>query len=210
VICYRFASFATPLRTVPAGQAARFNRGDEDDPTQYLSMHPLGPHAELMRNADLRTPEQVRAVRTRTWALELPLEGLSEIGFDTAREFGIGPHDLVADDRNACQELAARLRGRVPGIIVPSAALPGTRNVVLFGTRVAAPYLTTPVSVIDIPSSITAQDARPPTSLLDVVRFVGDPHPALDAWERGTGFSFTEPDWALAREQASVTDLSEV
>ena len=53
MICYRFASFATPLRTVPASQPARFNRGDEGDPTQYLSMHPLGPLAELMRNAEL-------------------------------------------------------------------------------------------------------------------------------------------------------------
>jgi hypothetical protein len=201
VICYRFASFATPLRTVPASQAARFNRGDEGDPTQYLSMHPLGPFAELMRNADLRTPEQVRAVRTRTWALEVPIEDLTEISFDTADEFGIGAENLVADDRETCQELATRVRGRLAGIIVPSAALPGTRNVILFGPRVAAPYLTTPVSAIDIPASVTAQDARPLTSLLDIVRFVGNPHPALDAWLQGTRFTFTEPEWALIREQ---------
>jgi hypothetical protein len=196
VICYRFVSYATPLRTVPARQPARFNRGDEDDPTQYLSLHPLGPLAELMRNADLRTPEQIRAVRTRTWALDVPLDDLPEITFDTAHQFGIGAKDLVADDRSACQRLAAELRGQVPGIIVPSAALPGTRNVILFGPRVATPYLTALVSAIDIPASITAQDARPLISLLDIVRFIGDAHPALDAWQHGTALSFTEPDWA--------------
>lgn len=200
MICYRFASFATPLRTVPARQPARFNHGDEDDPTQYLSLHPLGPLAELMRNADLRTPEQIRAVQTRTWALDVPLDDLTEITLDTAREFGIAAEDLVADDRTACRELAVRLRGQVPGIIVPSAALPGTRNLILFGPRVAAPYLTTPVSAIDVPASITAQDGRSLISLLDTVRFVGDPHPALDAWRSGTIFSFTEPDWALTLE----------
>ncbi len=203
MICYRFASFATPLRAIPAGRPGRFNRGDEDDPTQYLSLHPLGPLAELMRNADLRTPEQVRAVRARTWALEVPVDDLTEIGFDTAHEFGIDARDLVADDRSACQELAERLRSQLPGVVVPSAALPGTRNVVLFGSRVAAPYLTTPFSAIDIPASITAHDARPPVSLLDIVRFVGEAHPALASWERAVAFSFVEPDWSLTREHAT-------
>jgi len=200
VICYCFASYATPLRTVPAGRPARFNRGDEVEPTQYLALHPLGPLAELMRNADLRAPQQVRAIQTRTWALEVPLDELVEISFDTAGDFGIGAEDLVADDRSVCQQLAAQLRGQVQGIIVPSAALPGTRNVILFGPRIPAPYLTTAVSAIDIPASITGQDARPLISLLDVVRFVGDVHRALDAWQQGRAFAFTEPDGELTRE----------
>jgi RES domain-containing protein len=150
VICYRFAAFATPLRTVPASQPGRFNAGTESDPTQYLSLHPLGPLAELMRNADLRTPEQIRAVRMRTWALNAPIDDLPEITFDTAELYGISASELVGDDRQACQELAARLRANTDGLIVPSAALPGTRNAVLFGARVAAPYLTTPVSTLEI------------------------------------------------------------
>jgi hypothetical protein len=186
---------------VPAAQPARFNRGDEDDPTHYLSLHPLGPHAELMRNSDLRTPERVRAARMRTWALEVPLDDLPEVSFDTADRFGITAEELVADDRSACQRLAARLRGQSSGLLVPSAALPGTRNVILFGSRVAAPYLTVPVSTLDIPSSVTSEAGRPLVSLLDVVRFTGDVHPALDAWQQGTVFTFVEPDWGLTREQ---------
>jgi hypothetical protein len=201
VICYRFAAYATPLRTVPAAQPGRFNHGDEDDPTQYLSLHPLGPHAELMRNSDLRTPERLRAVRMRTWALDVPLDNLLEITFDTADRFDITAEDLVADDRSACQRLAAQLRGQLPGLIVPSAALPGTQNVTLFGPRVAAPYLTVPVSTLDIPSSITAEAGQPLVSLLDIVRFTGDLHPALDAWQQGTTFAFVEPDWSSTREQ---------
>jgi hypothetical protein len=203
VVCYRFASYATPLRTVPAALPARYSRGDELEPTQYLALHPLGPLAELMRNAELRTPEQIRAVRTRTWALEVPLGDLSEITFDTANRFGISADDLVADDRTACQQLAAELRGQVPGIVVPSAALPATRNVVLFGRRVAAPYLTEPVSTLDIPASITAEHGRPLLSLLEIVRFVGDAHPALEAWQQGVSTSFVEPDWAQTREHSN-------
>jgi len=200
VICYRFAAYATPLRTVPAALPARYTRGDEGEPTQYLALHPLGPLAELMRNADLRSPDQIRAIQTRTWALEVPLDDLPEISFDTAGQFGITAEDLVADDRSACQQLAAQLRPRVPGIVVPSAALPATWNVVLFGPRVAAPYLTQPVSTLDIPASITAEHGRPPLSLLDLVRFVGDPHPALEAWRQGLSFGFVEPEWAMTRE----------
>jgi hypothetical protein len=197
VICYRFAAYATPLRTVPASQPGRFNSGDEPDPTQYLSLHPLGPLAELMRNADLRTPEQIRAVQMRTWALNAPLDDLPEITFDTAEFFDISPSDLVADDRSACQAFARRIRSHTTGLIVPSAALPGTRNAVLFGPRVAAPYLVKPVSSLDIAASVTAEAGRPLASLTTTVRFIGDPHPALDAWESRTTFQFREPDWSL-------------
>ncbi len=197
MICYRFATYATPLRTVPAWQPARFSSGDEDEPTQYLCLHPLGPLAELMRGADLRTSEQVRAVRTRTWALRVPIDDLPEMTFDTAEEFGITAEQLVGDDHRPCQQLAGRLRRDIAGAVVPSAALPGTRNVVLFGARVAAPYPTKPVSALDVPASITAEAGRPPVSLLSAVRFAGDAHPALEAWREGTTFQFEEPDWAI-------------
>jgi len=199
--CVAEGVVATPLRTVPAGQAARYNRGDEDEPTQYLSLHPLGPLAELIRHADLRNEEQVRTVQTRTWALDVPLEDLPEIRFDNADQFGITAEELVADDRSACQQLAAQWRGRVPGLVVPSAALPATRNVVLFGPGVAAPYLTEAGSPLDIPASITAEHGRPLVSLLDIVRFVDGPHPALGAWQQGTDFSFVEPERTFTREQ---------
>jgi RES domain len=132
-----------------------------------------------------------------------PAKGAArEFAFDTADQFDISAEDLVADDRSTCQELAGQLRGQVPSIVVPSAALPATRNVVLFGPRVAAPYLTEPVSTLDIPASITAERGRPLLALLDIVRFVGDPHPALEAWRQGVSLGFVEPDWPLTREQS--------
>ena len=201
MICYRFAAYGTPVRTVPASQPARFNAGDEAEPTQYLSLHPLGPLAELMRGNNLRTAGRIRAVQTRTWAVDVALDDLPEITFDSAGDFGIGADELVSDDQSACRQLARRLRLDLPGAIVPSAALPGTRNLVLFGPRVAAPYLTKPVSALDLPASVTAQDGRPLVSLIDIVRFKGDPHAALEAWESGIAFRFDEPDWSLSREQ---------
>jgi hypothetical protein len=199
VIVYRFAAYSTPLRTVPASQPGRFNKGDETQPTQYVSLHPLGPLAELMRNADLRTPEQIRAIQMRTWALDVPLDDLPDISFDTADLYGIAPDALVSDDRTTCQEFAATLRPETEGALVPSAALPGTKNAVLFGPRVAAPYMTTPVSTLDIPASITADGGRPLLSLIELVRFVGQPHSALEAWKQQKTFAFSEPDWSIQR-----------
>jgi hypothetical protein len=200
MIAYRFASYDTPLRTIGASRDGRYHRGGDPAPTQYLCLHPLGPHAELMRNEGMRTPAQIRVLRIRTWALETDVERLPEITFGNAGAFGISAEALVADDRAACQGLADRSRGTEEGLVVPSAALPGTRNVILFGPRVAAPYSTVPVSPIDVPASITAHAGRPPVSLIDIVRYENDPHPALEAWRRGDDFVFQEPDWGLARD----------
>jgi RES domain len=200
MIVYRFATYGTPLRTVSASQPGRYNFAAEPDPTQYLALHPLGPLAELMRNADLRMPDQIRAVRTRTWALDVRLDDVPEVTFDTAAQYEISADELVSDDYRACQGLAGRLREQAPGLIAPSAALPGTRNAILFGPRVASPYLTTPVSELDVPASITAEDGRPLESLADIVRFKGDTHLALDAWQRDAEFRFAEPDWSLNLE----------
>jgi hypothetical protein len=197
VICYRFSSYATPLRTLPASNSGRFNGVNDPQPTQYACLHPLGPLAELMRAADLRTPDQVNAIQVRTWALNLPIDDLTEITFDNATTHGIAPDDLVADDHTACHQLAQRKRSQTPGLIVPSAALPGTRNVVLFGPRVAAPYLTPPATNLDIPASITADRGKPLLSLINAVRFKGYQHAELEASNRGDSFQFVEPDWSL-------------
>jgi RES domain-containing protein len=201
MIVYRQATFGNPLRTEPGRRAGRYHTGSETSPTQYLCLHPLGPFAEFIRGHSVRLPDQVLRVHERTWALQLEQDELLEVGFDNAHEFGLDAAALVDDDPTRCQELANELRAAdIPGMVVPSAALPGTRNVVLFGPRVGSPYLLEPVSAIDVPASITAHDGRPIVSLLELVRFRGDTHAGLDAWQRGDHLEFDEPDWELAPE----------
>jgi hypothetical protein len=194
---YRLASWRRPLRTEPSRVAGRFHRMTEDVPTQYLCLHPLGPWAEFLRASGLRTADQLALVRHRTWVLRVDLAGLPRIGFAEAGDHGLRPGDLVSDDLRACHRLADRLRrDGVEGAIVPSAALPGTDNVVLFGERAAAPYLVEPVSGVDVPASLTADGGRPPLGLLDRVRRRGAPHAGLEAWRAGEPFRFAEPSWA--------------
>ena len=197
VPAFRLASWRRPLRTEPSRVAGRFHRMTEESPTQYLCLHPLGPWAEFLRASGLQTREQLALVRHRTWALRVDLDGLPRIGFAEASEHGLRPGDLVSDDLRACHRLADRLRAAgAGGAIVPSAALPGTENVVLFGERAAAPYVVEPVSAIDVPASLTADGGRPPLGVLERVRRRGAPHAALEAWRADEPFRFAEPSWA--------------
>lgn len=147
----RWSTYGSPLRTEPARQPGRYHSGEEGSPTQYLCLHPLGPFAEFLRGHGLRTPEQVRHVRERTWALRLELEGLPELTFANAHEFGLESAEVVSDDASECRALAVRLRQEgVPGIVVPSAALPATQR---------RPLRT--ASRLAVPAAADRQHARP-------------------------------------------------
>ncbi len=197
VVAYRLSSWESPLRTEPSRLDGRYHRASELDPTQYLCLHPLGPWAELMRARDLRTREQLLGVRERTWAAVVDIEGCERGGFEDASRHGLKPGDLVSTDYRACQRLADRMRGLdVPGMVVPSAALPGTENLVVLGARVAAPYSLEPaMSALDTPASLTAEDGRPLLSLLKRVVHRGERHPQI--W-KDPDFGFSEPSWARA------------
>ena len=203
LVAYRLASWRRPLRTEPSRVAGRFHRMTEESPTQYMCLHPLGPWAEFLRASDLRSAAQLELVRHRTWALRLDPAGLVRIGFAEAADHGLRPGDLVSDDLRACHRLAVRLRAAgAPGAVVPSAALPGTDNVVLFGERAAAPYLVEPLSPVDVPASVTADGGRPPLGVLDRVRKRGAAHGALEAWRAGEPFRLAEPSWAYLKRDS--------
>jgi hypothetical protein len=180
VICYRHADYLTPLRASQAQRRpGRFHRGTEDEPTQYLCLHPLGPHAEAMRRFGTRTSSAARLLDLRTWVLNVPDDGLVDLEFDER---------WVADDWSASQELGDRLRASgARGLIAPSAALPGTKNVILFGPFSASPY-DVPVRDAELPASITGEHGSALETLVRLVRFRGQPHPGRD-------FVFREPSW---------------
>jgi hypothetical protein len=195
VTAFRLAGWDTPLWVNPNRFDHRFNRAG-DGPTQYLSLHPLTAWAELLRRENRRTEAEIDELRARLWVLRLLLPHLPTVTFDSAHEYGIDPGALVADDYGACQDLADRCRGDpdLPMVIrVPSAALPGTANVVIFAPRVAAPYLAIPVSDVDVPASVGAEKAQALHTLPALVRYRGQPHAEFDAWRRGQPFTFEEP-----------------
>jgi hypothetical protein len=206
-IGFRISSWKTPLYVNPPRRPGRFHVAGSP-PTQYICLHPLGPWAEYLRNSDLRRPEDIADLRLNVWALKLDLGDVLWLDFEAAErrteEPGIRPEDLVGDDHMACRQFADRLRSdsaTPKALVVPSAALPGTRNLVIFGPRVQIPYLWEPVDYGDIPACAVTKASQPPEGLLERVRFRRQSHAELDAWREGQRFDF--PD--LHEEPVSVS-----
>jgi len=191
---FRISNWDTPLRVNPNRTAGRFNEAGAPA-TQYLGLHPLTPWAEYLRFHDIRRSETIDERRLRIWAVKVDLVDAVEIGYANAREFGLEPGDLVSDDHGPCRRFAERLRSDPSApdtIIVPSAALPGTRNVVVFGERVPIPYSWRPLDRADLPACVIAERSHPPSNISSVVRFTGEPHAELEAWADGHRYSFPD------------------
>jgi len=183
---YRVAGYDTPLWVNPNRTPGRYS-GPSAPPTQYLCGHPAGPWAELLRFHNERDPSAVATLRTRLWAIRVP-GPIYEITFANAHLFGITPEDLVDDDWTACQALAAQVVAdpTFPSTIcVPSAALPGTVNYVIFGPRVAVPFDALPLDDEDLSTAHAAEDARALVAMLDLVCFRGMPHAGYVKWNSG-------------------------
>jgi hypothetical protein len=209
---FRVASWDTPLRVNPNRHAGRWNHADSGA-TQYIALHPLGTWAEYLRWHDLRERSQLHAIRLGVWALRVDLEDAVDIHFENAEAAGLpSPEALVSDDWSACQALADRLRSdraAPKALIVPSAALPGARTLVILEPCVAVPYTFQPLDRTDIPVTLAAAGARPPASILELVRFSGEKHAELEAWRRGAAFELVEPSDALLADDARAASEAE-
>jgi RES domain-containing protein len=191
---YRVSSWDAPLRVNPNRTAGRFNRAGSP-PTQYISLHPLTPWAEYLRFHNLRAVEDKADLRLRVWGMRLDLTDAVEIDYADALSYDLEPSDLISDDHGACRSLADNLRGDSAApktIIVPSAALPGTRNVVIFGERVSIPYLWDPIDQGDLPTCVVAERSCPPEGIAPKVRFAGDSHAEFEAWAAGHRYTFRD------------------
>jgi RES domain-containing protein len=190
-----------PVEPVDTFAAGRYNHAFAG-PTQYLSLHPLTPWAELLRNEDRTTRERALLLRYPLWVIRVVLAAPPQVlDFETAPLFGLKPEDLVADDQTMCRELADRLRTSSspdrppPALLVPSAALPGTVNLVVLAPRVLTSWTAEPVDELDWPGSLAARDGCCPEGLWEYVHALGSgaAHAGLAAWREGREHRFREP-----------------
>lgn len=188
LIAYRHAAYDTPWWVMPSTREGRFNRAFEAEATQYLALHPLGPTAERLRHS-LAGPDPTMAdqILMNLWAVVADDEGVESLNFENCASFGITPEELVGSDYLPTQNLAARLRtSGAAGLRVPSAALPGTESLILFGPRISLPYLEDPVTPDECQTGHLTDGARPAEEILAVTCWPGSPHAGLDHW-RATG-----------------------
>ena len=183
VVGYRVADWDTPLWSNPNRSPSRFSIPGEA--VQYWSLHPLTPWAEYLRGMNLRDPDQAAEIRLRPWAAEIALpDHTVDLTFEATGDLGLDQEALVDDDWTICQEWV--LDNRPPAMLVPSAALPGTVNIVLFGPRVRSRYGVVPIDLgLDVPCDPAAHDASVVVDLLQHIRWRGEPHAGLLAWQTG-------------------------
>jgi hypothetical protein len=194
LVCYRASSYRTPVRSRRHGpdSAGRYH-GPGSPPTQYFSLHPLTPWAELIRNQRCESVDDALEIRVAIWAIRLVLSAPARvIDFDAAEAgdtlLPVSPRDLTDDDPTICRALAqAHREDRAAGKVlrVPSAALPGAENIVILGGRRMIDYHAHPIRPIQVPAAIGAVDARPARDLFRSIRRRGARDPAYTAWRRG-------------------------
>lgn len=190
---YRLSDWDSPLPASPSRHHTRYGRPGIR-PVHYWSLHPHGPWAEYLRHQGLSGPPDSFGLRKRLWAARFDVDPVV-IGFDEAAEYATTPDGLVADAYEACQALADRLvASGVEVIQVPSAALPGTDNLVVFGDRVHAPYQIEPIDPgLDVPCAVAAEDGHGQPGLPAFVRHYGHTHPGLASWRAGTTHVYAPP-----------------
>jgi len=142
-----------------------------------------GAWAELIRNEELTTEDEVAMVSVQMWAVAVNLAMIVDYStFDQAGADGFAPEALVDEDHARCQQEGARLRQLgYNGVLAPSAALPGAINLTLFGARMASTWNRPPLLASSLPASVITKGAPPP-GLLTQVRKIGAPHTGFVAY----------------------------
>ena len=179
---FRHAAYDSPWWAIPSSRDGRFHRGSIEI-VQYLCLHPLGPAAEMLRH-NLGPAGNPDDVLLNLWTALIDLDDLRQVDFKDCVKYGLTPDELVGDDYVPTRALADDVRGSgAVGMIVPSAALPGTYNLILFGVRVLNPFLSQPLTPEEIPTGHLTDGARSPAEVVSNVRWFGAPHKALEQWK---------------------------
>jgi hypothetical protein len=203
-VAYRTANWDTPLWASPNVNDARFNLRNTG-PTQYLALHPLTAWAEQVRvrerqlgrsltPADLTDPGALH----RLWLIKIPESQALDLNFDSAQDVGLDPLDLIDDSHMACQKAGEkfRLNGTFPKVWrYPSAAIPGTYNLVIFAALRITQFQREPKGS-RWPASLGAHAGRVPVEVLSLTRHIGGQranHASYVAWKAGGEAKFTEP-----------------
>ena len=156
---FRHAACDTPWWAFPSSRSGRFHRA-RSDTVQYLSLHPLGPAAEMLRH-NVGPRGDPDDVVLNLWAAVVDVEEVLPVDFDDCASYGLTADELVGDDYTPTQTLADAVRERgVAAMQVPSAALPGTHDLLLFGARVLNSFLREPLTPEEVPTGHLTDAAR--------------------------------------------------
>jgi RES domain-containing protein len=178
---FRHAAYDSPWWAFPSSRSGRYNRAKQHT-VQYLCLHPLGPAAEMLRH-NVGPGGDPDEVILNLWTAAVDLSDVTRVDFDDCATYSCTPDELVGDDYSRTQALADEVRASgSSAIVVPSAALPGTHNLILFGACVLHPFLWKPLAPEEIPTGHLTDGARIVAEVASHVRWFGTEHSALEQW----------------------------
>jgi hypothetical protein len=179
---FRHAAYDTPWWAVPSSREGRFHRAGQDT-VQYLSLHPLGPAAEMLRY-NVGPDGDPDDVVLNPWTAVVDIEDVTRVDFADCARYRRTADELVGDDYTTTQALGDAVRaGGAPAMVVPSAALPGTHNLIVFGVRLLHPFLWEPLMPEETPTGHLTDGARAAAEVARHVRWFGTAHPAAEQWK---------------------------
>jgi RES domain len=190
---FRHAAYDSPWWAFPSSREGRFHRAGQDT-VQYLSLHPLGPAAEMLR-LNVGPDGDPDDVVLNLWTAVIDIDDVIRIDFADCEGYGCTADQLVGDDYTPTQDLADAVRASgATAMVVPSAALPGTENLIVFGVRLLHPFLWEPQIPEEIPTGHLTDAARAAAEVASHVRWVGTAHAAAEQYKAsGTYDPFDDP-----------------
>jgi hypothetical protein len=148
---------------------------------QYFTLDVASAFAEMVRSENLREFEDARELRVSIWELRIREGAIVDYSSPEKVEqqgFSWGP--LLADEWGDCNAEGRRiLAAGARGVLAPSAALPGSRALTLFGPRTEIAWRIEPSLAIQIPARRILR-GHPGDGLVRDTRFFGDAHPSQD------------------------------
>jgi hypothetical protein len=134
----------------------------------------------------------------KLWTAVVDVGDVKRIDFDECTTYGCTPEELVGDNYAPTQLLADEVRGSgASAVEVPSAALPGTHNLILFGVRVLHSFLSQPFAPDEeIPTGHLTNGARVPAEVASRVRWFGSEHSAVERWKATGSYDLYEDPFA--------------
>jgi hypothetical protein len=192
---FRHAAYDSPWWAFPSSRPGRFNRARQDT-VQYLCLHPLGPAAEMLRH-NVGQGGDADEVILNLWTAVVDVSDVKRVDFDECATYGCTPDELIGDDYAPTQLLADEVRASGASVmVVPSAALPGTHNLILSGVRVLHPFLWQPFAPEEIPTGHLTDGARVAAGVASHVRWFGSEHSAVAQWKATGSYDVFEDHFA--------------
>lgn len=179
-VVYRATTYDTCLWVSPNSRPGRWNNPEDGTVAQYCALDVAGAIAEMVRSEDLRHIEDARELRISVWEMRIDEGAVVDYSLPSlAAEQGFEWEALVSNDWRQCQQEGQRIvseGGR--GVLAPSAALPQSVTLTLFGPRTEIAWSAEPSLSIQIPARHILRGA-PGDGVVRETRFFGDPYPKL-------------------------------